>query len=202
MAELSEKKKSANEAIVVLSAANLLPIFKDVGELYEIEDHIRRKNLNDAKEIIRKLQDSFAEEEEKAFDLGPNNYSQDMFEDNLYLRKTENAKMTEEIKELELKEKQLEQKLNEHIAESETLEQRKLKIEDERCKLLPQSKSFFDLYLQTTGVHWDYNADSKDIKGFVSGKKNIKPFSLNTADHNSFYTANYLWDLIEATQVD
>ncbi len=64
-------------------------------------------------------------------------------------------------------------------------------------KIEQESKSIFDLYLQTTGIHWDFNGPEKEIKGFVAGEKDIKPFSLNTNDHGSFYTANYLWDLID-----
>ncbi len=80
MAAINEALKTANEMLVVLHAADLTSSFKKVESLYEKEDKIRRKNVKDAKEIIKQLQEDFENEENKASNLGQNSYSQALFQ--------------------------------------------------------------------------------------------------------------------------
>ncbi len=88
MAGVDEALKAANEVLVVLSTSNLTSQFKDVHAVYEKEDKIRRKNLKEAKEIIQSLHEGYAAAEDAAdLNLGPESYSQEVFQVKLDLGK-------------------------------------------------------------------------------------------------------------------
>ena len=103
---------------------------------------------------------------------------------------------------LKTEEQQLETRTKETEQQNELLQQKKTKLEKENSTTVPEEKSFFELFLQTTGIRWDYNCKQNEIRGYVAGKKNIKPFVLDTDEHDSFYTVNYLWDVIELVHED
>ena len=53
--------------------------------------------------------------------------------------------------------------------------------------------------MSATGIHWNFGCKEKEIRGYVTGKGGIQPFSINSDEHDSFYTANYLWDVVSST---
>ncbi len=114
-------------------------------------------------------------------------------------KKTEDLKIRKELKNLEREEKSIEALLCDSAQKIQQLCEKKKLVEKERSQFKQEGKLFYDLYLQTTGIHWDYNCSEDDIRGFVSGKKDIKPISLKKNEHSSFHNTNYLWDLIDAT---
>ena len=86
-------------------------------------------------------------------------------------------------------------KSNEQFA---VIEAKKRKLEKETSTSIPDRKNIFDLYTITTGIRWNFSSADNEIRGYVSGNNDIKPFSLNTEEHDNFYVSNYLWDVIES----
>ncbi|KAI0232372.1 hypothetical protein LSAT2_017304 [Lamellibrachia satsuma] len=70
-------------------------------------------------------------------------------------------------------------------------------IEKDTTEMIPNLRQDVNLYTYLTGVRWEYDCPEEDIKGYVSNKTSVQPFSLNTNQNSKFFIANYLWELME-----
>ena len=78
------------------------------------------------------------------------------------------------------------------------LDEKKEKLEKESDKFIPRQKDEFSLFSTVTGIRWNFGCNENEIRGYVAGGKEIKPFSVNSDEHDAFHVANYLWDVIES----
>ena len=63
-----------------------------------------------------------------------------------------------------------------------------------------RDQATFALLSSTFSIKWDYSCPKNEVKGCITGKKDLTPFSVNKDQHSKTYTADYLWDLIELSQ--
>lgn len=100
-------------------------------------------------------------------------------------------KVQNEVQECQKQMYQLEEK------QSGLLEQRET-VKEETTQILPKTRYNISLYTCITGIKWDYECPSEQIKGFVSTSTDVRPFSLNSQQNSKFFITNYLWDLVAA----
>eukprot|EP00112_Aurelia_sp_Birch-Aquarium-sp1_P016236 Seg3664.5 transcript_id=Seg3664.5/GoldUCD/mRNA.D3Y31 product="Kinetochore protein Spc24" protein_id=Seg3664.5/GoldUCD/D3Y31 len=198
--ELAAKIKLGSKLVDEYSADCdcLVPKFEHHVIEHEKEMKMRDQNLKDVKEIMNKLKESFVEGEERAANLGDDGFAEEMFESNKEKKLQAEERINEELQKLESKKKETESELTKSNEQFAMIEQKKEKLEKEKITSIPDRKNIFDLYTITTGIRWNFGSADNEIRGYVTGNNDIKPFSLNSEEHDNFYVSNYLWDVIES----
>lgn len=93
------------------------------------------------------------------------------------------------------KAKEFEENIRKEEKSTET-ELQKIKEEKERKNLSQKARFDVNLFRNITKIRWQHQSEP-DIKGYVVNKKDVKPFSFKVEQMSKFFTANYLWDMIE-----
>lgn len=107
----------------------------------------------------------------------------------------------EEIEALEKEKNDCNQELQ-HCSENfKHLEERRDKLNKEGSKFIPWKKDVFALFTTTTGIRWNFGCNDNEIRGYVAGKSDVKPFSINADEHDPCHIANYLWDVVDSAFV-
>ena len=107
-------------------------------------------------------------------------------------------KITQEISDLKIQMAGCDKELLQLSEKFKCLGEKKEKVVKESSQLVPWKKGELALFTTTTGIRWNFGCNDDEIRGYVAGKNCIKPFSINSDEHDSFHIANYLWDVIES----
>lgn len=109
-------------------------------------------------------------------------------------QKTEEQKLSKETNVLE----EITNKMHNVALDEESLSKKEVELKNKKAIDIEREKAKFKLLTNTLKIKWDYTCQKDKVKGYVSGKSPT-PFSVNQKEHSCYYTANYLWDLIELT---
>lgn len=83
------------------------------------------------------------------------------------------------------------------LKDSNVLNKKKENLEKKESDNVVRNQATFALLTSTFNIRWDYQSQKNEVKGCISTKNDLVPFSLNKDQHDSHYTANFLWDLLE-----
>ena len=108
-------------------------------------------------------------------------------------------KIMEQMSQYEEQKATYDEELLQLLEKFKILEEKKERVVKESTHVVPWRKNEFELFMTTTGIHWNFGCDENEIRGYVAGKTGVKPFSINSVEHDSFYIANYLWDVIDSS---
>lgn len=106
------------------------------------------------------------------------------------------AKIAEEIKLLQEKQNECKEDSLRCLHDLKDVEARKEALTKESSEFIPWKKDVFALFTTTTGIRWNFGCNDKEIRGYVAGKKDVKPFSINADEHYPSHISNYLWDVV------
>ncbi|KAK2187614.1 hypothetical protein NP493_160g04005 [Ridgeia piscesae] len=193
---------SFDEAINFIG--ELLPVLHDTDSSPEFQD------IAATTELKQQLQHLFREREQRIKEEilavtsacdGETRMTSDINEDDVL----ENVqKLSEQIQAMEQrkaaileqlsKQEQQKEELNE---EQELIAKQIEAIEKDNTEMIPNLRQDVNLYTYLTGVRWEFDCAEDNIKGYVSNKTRVQPFSLDTNQNSKFFIANYLWELME-----
>ena len=106
--------------------------------------------------------------------------------------------ITEDISNLEKQKAEFDKELLQLSEQFKILGEKKEIVLKESSQYIPWKKGELALFTTTTGIRWNFGCNDHEIRGYVACKNGIKPFSINSNEHDSFHIANYLWDVIES----
>lgn len=102
----------------------------------------------------------------------------------------------EELSNVKLICKELQQNLGTCHQEAQRLEIEKQEKDQLRKISIPKTRHDITLYKLITNLHFDLNTPPNQLKGYVCGSAEVKPFSLNKAQLSKYDIVNSLWDII------
>jgi len=87
-------------------------------------------------------------------------------------------------------------KMNFLVLNQKDLGEKEVDLKQKQNVDIERDRATFKLLSNTLKIKWDYTCPKERVQGFVSGKHPV-PFFVDKKEHDTYYTANYLWDLIE-----
>ncbi|XP_063444313.1 kinetochore protein Spc24-like [Mytilus trossulus] len=91
----------------------------------------------------------------------------------------------------------LQQNLEACQQESQKLELEKQEVEKQKKISIPKTRHDITLYKLITNLHWQLDTPPNELKGYVCGNSEVKPFTFNKEQVSKYDIVNSLWDMIE-----
>ncbi|CAH1795032.1 unnamed protein product [Owenia fusiformis] len=92
---------------------------------------------------------------------------------------------------------QLKAQVNASKEEKDRLTEERRRIKKKTTETLPSVRHTVSLFHNVTKISWQYDTQPQEVKGFITNKSEVKPFSLSNKENSKFFIANYLWDQME-----
>ncbi|XP_065062666.1 kinetochore protein Spc24-like [Rhopilema esculentum] len=187
----------ANNFLLELNKGELSPLFERSENILKNKNNLRKEFVSDARELISKLQQDYSKVEEEG--SGECGFSEACYKANKEAKEIKETGLKDELKKLGKDQEEYSLKLKLLFEKISALEEKKHQLEEKKDKFVPWKKDKFALFMSATGIHWNFGCKDNEIRGYVTGKGEIQPFSINSDEHDGFYTANYLWDVVSST---
>lgn len=91
----------------------------------------------------------------------------------------------------------LQEKLDSCQQEAQRLQIEKQEMEKQNKISIPKARHDITLYKLITNLQWQLDTPPNEIRGYVYGNTEVKPFSFNTAQTSRYDICNSLWQRIE-----
>ncbi|KAL4239641.1 kinetochore-associated Ndc80 complex subunit spc24 [Mactra antiquata] len=87
---------------------------------------------------------------------------------------------------------------HEHLnKEKKQLEDEKERLSNETAINLPKKREELSLYNSISRIRWDFEGPQHHVKGYISNKNDVKPFSFDERKCSQYFITNSLWDSME-----
>lgn len=103
----------------------------------------------------------------------------------------------EELSAVQSEYAKLQQNLDSCQQEAQRLELEKQEIEKQKKISIPKTRHDITLYKLITNLQWQLDTPPNEIRGYVYGNTEVKPFSFNTAQTSRYDICNSIWQKIE-----
>ncbi|XP_060559199.1 kinetochore protein Spc24-like [Ruditapes philippinarum] len=80
------------------------------------------------------------------------------------------------------------------LEEKENLSEEKERLANETMISLPKRREELSLFNNISRIRWDFEGSKNDVKGYISNKTDVKPFSFDKRKCSQFFITNSLWD--------
>ncbi|XP_078582878.1 uncharacterized protein LOC144865777 [Branchiostoma floridae x Branchiostoma japonicum] len=193
---LQEKMDIVSEMITMLAAGEQAEELERVTEVWVKTNQLREKQEEDVKKTIQALLAMNEDEEQNVKSISQSEGGIQQKEAELEAEKCHAEKQRQQA---EQGVQSLMGKLEKLKEEKEAVGKQKETVKQSTTEALPDVRYLATLYTNVTKLKWDFSCGPDEIKGFVTCKSDVKPFSLNSKQNSLFFVANYLWDLMDET---
>ncbi|XP_066266008.1 kinetochore protein spc24-like [Branchiostoma lanceolatum] len=193
---LQEKMDIVSEMITMLAAGEQAEELERVTEVWAKISQLRETQEEDVKKTIQALLAMNEDEEQKVKSISQ---SEEVYQQKEAELEAEKSQAEKQRQQAEQGVQSLMGKLEKLKDEQEAVSKQKETVKQNTTEALPDVRYLTTLYSNVTKLKWDFSSGPDDIKGFVTCKSDVKPFSLNSKQNSQFFVANYLWDLMDAS---
>ncbi|KAI8506796.1 kinetochore-associated Ndc80 complex subunit spc24 [Branchiostoma belcheri] len=212
---MQEKMDIVSEMITMLAAGEQAEELERVTEVWAKINQLREEQQEDVKKTIQALLAVSEEEEQKVKSISQSEEGYHRKEAELEAEKSQAEKHRQQAEQgvqypfmgivlvvecmmLALTYSHIPDGKVEKLKEEQAaVSKRKETVKQNTTEALPDVRYLATLYSNVTKLKWDFSGGPDDIKGFVTCKSDVKPFSLNSKQNSKFFVANYLWDLMD-----
>ncbi|XP_078663047.1 kinetochore protein spc24-like [Branchiostoma floridae x Branchiostoma belcheri] len=191
---MQEKMDIVSEMITMLAAGEQAEELERVTEVWAKINQLREEQQEDVKKTIQALLAVSEEEEQKVKSISQSEEGYQRKEAELEAEKSQAEKQRQQA---EQGVQSLMGKVEKLKEEEAAVSKQKETVKQNTTEALPDVRYLATLYSNVTKLKWDFSGGPDDIKGFVTCKSDVKPFSLNSKQNSKFFVANYLWDLMD-----
>ncbi|XP_019620783.1 PREDICTED: kinetochore protein spc24-like, partial [Branchiostoma belcheri] len=191
---MQEKMDIVSEMITMLAAGEQAEELERVTEVWAKINQLREEQQEDVKKTIQALLAVSEEEEQKVKSISQSEEGYQRKEAELEAEKSQAEKQRQQA---EQGVQSLMGKVEKLKEEQAAVSRQKETVKQNTTEALPDVRYLATLYSNVTKLKWDFTGGPDDIKGFVTCKSDVKPFSLNSKQNSKFFVANYLWDLMD-----
>eukprot|EP00743_Colponemidia_sp_Colp-15_P004999 GILK01005385.1.p1 GENE.GILK01005385.1~~GILK01005385.1.p1 ORF type:complete len:216 (-),score=60.59 GILK01005385.1:206-817(-) len=163
-------------------------INQEIKDIISIHNEREKNN----KQIIRELTTRVELSEREATRSRP----AEEFQRDLAVITEEQNKTQKDIERLEAQKTDLQQVLEKIQDENAQASTKMSAVQESEIKDIPQIRSTISLFANISGIKWDYS--STEVAGFIvkDNSQDVNRFRVNPKEHSTYFTTNYLWDLL------